>query len=131
MPLNDLPEEPILSSYATIEPYVTRDGSVIRELMHPSVQGNRGQSLAEATVAPGGATLLHRHRQTEEVYHFTQGSGRMRLGTRWLDVSAGDTVCIPPGIAHALENTGQVEMRLLCACTPAYSHEDTELLDPS
>jgi hypothetical protein len=32
---------------------VTRDGSVIRERMHPSVQGNRRQSLAEAIVAPG------------------------------------------------------------------------------
>ena len=41
MPLNDPLEEPIRPSYAMIEPCVTRDGSVIRELMHPSVQGNR------------------------------------------------------------------------------------------
>ena len=31
-----------------ITPYITRDGSEIRELMHPSVQGNKTQSLAEA-----------------------------------------------------------------------------------
>ena len=53
MPLNDPLEEPIRSSYAMIEPCVTRDGSVSREPMHPSVQGNRRQSLAEAIVAPG------------------------------------------------------------------------------
>ncbi len=125
----DAHDRQIRSRYAAIEPYVTRDGSVIRELMHPGVHGNRAQSLAEATVPAGGSTLLHRHHATEEVYHFTAGSGRMRLDERWFHVQAGDTVCIPPGTAHALENTGDADLRLLCACTPAYSHEDTELLD--
>jgi mannose-6-phosphate isomerase-like protein (cupin superfamily) len=129
MPMtNDPLEEPIRSAYATIEPYVTRDGSLIRELMHPSVHGNRMQSLAEAIVPPGARTLLHRHRLTEETYHFTGGSGRMRLGDRVFDVVAGDTVCIPPGTAHNLENTGGADLRLLCACAPAYAHQDTELL---
>lgn len=126
----DAHDEPIRSTHARIEPYVTRDGSLVRELMHPAVHGNRAQSLAEAIVPPGACTLLHRHHATEELYHFTAGSGRMRLGDRRFDVGAGDTVCIPPGTAHSLENTGTVDLRLLCACTPAYSHEDTELLDP-
>ena len=116
------------SSHAVVEPYVTRDGSEIRELMHPSVQGNLAQSLAEATVAPGGSTLLHRHRRTEEIYHFTRGGGWMILGRERLAVRAGDTVCIPPGVAHRLENTGGEPLVLLCACSPAYSHDDTELL---
>lgn len=116
------------SSHAVVEPYVTRDGSEIRELMHPSVQGNRAQSLAEATVAPGGSTLLHRHLRTEEIYHFTRGRGSMTLGGERLQVRAGDTVCIPPGLAHCVENTGAEPLVLLCACSPAYSHDDTELL---
>ena len=116
------------SSHAVVEPYVTRDGSEIRELMHPSVQGNLAQSLAEATVAPGGSTLLHRHRWTGEIYHFTRGSGWMILGRERLAVRAGDNVCIPPGVAHRLENTGGEPLVLLCACSPAYSHDDTELL---
>ena len=116
------------SFHAVVEPYVTRDGSEIRELMHPSVQGNRAQSLAEATVAPGGSTLLHRHLLTEEIYHFTRGRGSMTLGTERLEVRAGDTVCIPPGLAHCVENIGPEPLVLLCACSPAYSHDDTELL---
>ena len=40
--------------YADIPAYVTKDGSVIRELLHPDHHGNRQQSLAEATVPPGG-----------------------------------------------------------------------------
>ncbi|MCG6874254.1 MAG: cupin domain-containing protein [Betaproteobacteria bacterium] len=114
--------------YAEIEPFITRDGSRIRELMHPDTHGNRRQSLAEATVAPGASTLLHRHRATEEIYYFTHGAGLMTLGTERFAVRAGDTVCIPPGTPHRLENTGEEALVLLCACAPAYSHDDTELL---
>lgn len=114
---------------AEIEPYPTKDGSVVRELMHPAVHGNAAQSLAEARVAVGTRTQLHRHRLTEELYHITQGEGRMTLGAERFDVRAGDTVCIAPGSAHRIENTGEEELRLLCCCSPAYRHEDTELLE--
>jgi mannose-6-phosphate isomerase-like protein (cupin superfamily) len=112
-----------------VVPYLTKDSSVIRELMHPAVHGNALQSLAEATVPPGARTLLHRHRVTEEIYHFTAGHGVMTLGDERIPVQAGDTVCIVPGTAHRLENTGETDLRLLCACSPCYAHEDTELLD--
>lgn len=112
-----------------IAPYVTKDGSQIRELMHPAVHGNRAQSLAEATLSPGGRTALHRHHLSEELYHVTAGHGVMLLGERRFVVSPGDTVAIPPGMAHCLENTGDSPLVVLCACSPAYSHEDTELLE--
>mgnify|MGYP003527959317 FL=1 len=107
---------------------MTKDGSEIRELMHPAVQGNRQQSLAEATVMPGARTALHQHLMTEEIYHFTHGRGTMRLGDKTFAVAAGDTVAIAPGSAHCLHNTGDEPMKILCACSPAYAHEDTILL---
>jgi mannose-6-phosphate isomerase-like protein (cupin superfamily) len=114
--------------YSEITPFITKDGSEIRELMHPGVHGNKQQSLAEATLAVGAATLLHQHYLTEEIYHFTAGCGRMTLGGRVIDVAVGDTVCIAPGTPHCLENTGTQPLRLLCCCSPPYSHDDTELL---
>ena len=121
--------KPVISTLETVQAYVTRDGSLIRELMHPQVHGNRAQSLAEAEVAPGESTQLHRHASTEELYHITSGTGRMRLGEHRFEVGPGQTVLIPPGTAHCITNTGTVPLRLLCCCSPAYSHEDTELLD--
>src|SRR5687767_12154306 len=118
----------IRSSYADAKPYVTKDGSQIRELMHPARHGNRAQSLAEATVAPDTRTVLHQHRATEEIYHITQGQGRMTLGADTFDVMPGDTVCIAPGTPHCIENTGRDALKIICACAPAYSHEDTTLL---
>ena len=114
--------------YAAIAAFVTKDGSIIRELMHPQVHGNRAQSLAEASVPPRSATLVHRHRLSEEIYHITAGAGRMRLDDEEFEVKPGDTVCIPPGAAHALINPHDTELRLLCCSSPAYAHEDTELL---
>jgi mannose-6-phosphate isomerase-like protein (cupin superfamily) len=109
------------------EPYVTKDGSLIRELMHPDRHACRLQSLAEATVAPGASTQLHRHRTTEELYHVVAGHGLMTLGDERFEVRPGDTVCIAPGTAHCIANTGSATLRILCCCTPPYRHEDTEL----
>lgn len=115
--------------YARIPAYVTRDGSEIRELMHPAQHGNRLQSLAEATVAPGARTQLHRHALTEELYHVTSGLGLMTLGDARLEVGVGDTVLIAPGTPHCIEALGSEPLRFLCCCAPPYSHEDTELLE--
>lgn len=117
--------------YASVAPFVTKDGSQIRELMHPAQHadhGVRAQSFAEATVAPGATTALHRHHMSEEIYHITQGAGSMTLGDQVFEVAAGDTICIVPGTAHCIACAGEVALKILCACSPAYAHEDTELL---
>ena len=118
------------TEYDRIKPYTTRDGSLIRELMHPDVHGNQKQSLAEATITIGSATLLHRHQQAEEIYYITTGTGLMTLGDVKFKVNAGDTVCIPPGTPHQIQNTGDTILKLLCCCSPPYSHDDTELWEP-
>lgn len=116
------------SRHRDVAAYVTKDGSTIRELMHPSVHGNRNQSLAEAIVDPGARTALHRHRVTEEIYHITAGEGLMTLGEQRFQVVAGDSVCIAPGTPHCIANSGPAPLKMLCACAPAYAHDDTELL---
>ena len=119
----------IRSHLAEIPAYVTKDGSSIRELMHPAVHGNIRQSLAEARVPPGASTRPHRHRNSEELYFILSGSGRMTLGEAEFAIAPGDTVLIPPGTPHCLRNTGDETLCLLCACAPAYRHEDTEMLE--
>ena len=110
------------------EPFITKDGSEIRELAGVPTGNSANQSLAEATVPPGGETEEHYHRVSEEIYVFTHGGGRMRLGEEESDVAAGDTVVIPPRTRHKLWNTGTEQLKLLCCCAPPYSHEDTFLV---
>jgi mannose-6-phosphate isomerase-like protein (cupin superfamily) len=111
------------------EPFVTADGSTIRELAGVPSGNAANQSLAEATVPPGGRTVAHHHARSEEIYLFTAGAGRMRLGDEEADVRAGDAVVIPPGTPHQLLNPGREPLVLLCCCAPPYSDEDTVLLE--
>ena len=118
----------MISQYKNIKPFTTLDGSEIRELMHPNVQGNKSQSLAEAIVKPGEKTLLHVHAKSEEIYYIINGQGKMQLGSESLNVNQGDSICIPPGTPHNIKNTGADNLKILCCCSPAYAHDDTEII---
>jgi mannose-6-phosphate isomerase-like protein (cupin superfamily) len=110
------------------EAFITADGSSIRELAGIPSGNSVNQSLAEATVPPGGETIEHFHRTSEEIYFFTAGAGRMRLGDEEAEVRAGDMVVIAPGVKHKLVNAGTEPLVLLCCCAPPYSDDDTVLL---
>lgn len=114
-----------VSSLSELEPFVTKDGSEIRELVGPAWTPAHKQSLAEATVAPGRATLEHYHRETEELYYVVEGTGRLRVGDSEREVGVGDCAVIPPGVRHTIANSGDGPLRILCCCAPAYTHEDT------
>ncbi|MGH7993452.1 MAG: cupin domain-containing protein [Limisphaerales bacterium] len=112
-----------------VPPFITKDGSEIRELLAHRNSAIRQQSLAEARLPVGGATQEHYHVRTEEIYYITHGTGRMRIEGGTCEVKAGDAVAILPGQKHKLWNTGQETLRLLCCCAPAYEHDDTVITE--
>jgi len=112
-------------SLGRAEPFVTRDGSTIRELLGlPTSALVRNQSLAEATLAPGRATERHYHRDSEEIYFLLDGGGVLEIDGESREVGAGDAILIPPGARHTLR-AGPEGVLLLCCCAPPYRHEDT------
>jgi len=108
-----------LTSRETVQPFETKDGSTIRELMHAA-----NQSLAEATLAPGQTTQRHYHAASEELYSMLEGSGLIEIDGETREVGPGDTVLIPAGARHRL-TAGWSGVRFLCCCAPPYSHGDT------
>jgi quercetin dioxygenase-like cupin family protein len=108
-----------IASYASLEPFTTKDGSTIREYLHTATQ-----SLAEASLEPGQSTQRHYHRLSEEIYLIVEGGGRMELDGEAQAVTVGDAILIAPGAWHTLV-AGPEGTRLLCCCVPAYSHDDT------
>jgi mannose-6-phosphate isomerase-like protein (cupin superfamily) len=64
-------------SYRELEPFVSLDGSEIREWAGRVSGPAQNQSLAEALLAPGAATTEHYHRTSEELYLVTAGEGRL------------------------------------------------------
>lgn len=114
---------------AAIDPFITKDGSEIRELLAPRNSIIERQSLAEARLPPGGSTTPHHHPRTEEIYYILEGRGWMRIGDESREVAPGDAIAIPPGRLHTIRNTGEATLRFLCCCAPAYEHADTVLAD--
>lgn len=111
-------------------PFTTVDGSTIRELLAHRNSAIRKQSLAEARLNPGAATIPHHHDVTEEIYYILSGTADMTLGDETRPVGPGDAIAIPPGVRHTIRNSGAGELVFLCTCAPGYEHSDT-FLDPS
>lgn len=118
-------------SYVELEPFVSLDGSEIREWAGRVSAPARNQSLAEAILPVAAATTEHYHQTSEELYLLTAGEGRLIIDGEERIVAEGDCALIPPGARHKLLNTGAVPLKLLCACSPAYSDADTVLTEPA
>jgi mannose-6-phosphate isomerase-like protein (cupin superfamily) len=110
-------------------PFITKDGSEIRELLAHRNSCIRNQSLAEARIGPGLTTAPHYHPKTEEIYFILAGRGTMVIDSESRVVGPGDAIAIPPGARHCITNDGEEELRLLCCCAPGYEHDDTVLID--
>lgn len=100
-------------------PFVTKDGSTIREYLHTS-----RQSLAEASLEAGQSTQRHYHAHSEEIYLIVEGDAVLEIDGEMREVGPGDAILIPPGAWHELA-AGTGPVRLLCCCVPAYSDDDT------
>ncbi len=112
-----------------VAPFITKDGSEIREMLAHRNSAIRNQSLAEARLPAGGATQEHFHPRAEEIYFITHGAGKIRIEDETRDVRTGDAIAIPPGRRHKLWNTGNDTLHLLCCCAPAYEHADTVITE--
>ena len=108
------------------EPYVTKDGSRIRELLHPLFKPGLGMSLAEAEVAAGCRTEPHFHTSFDEIYYCLEGAGVLHVNGRTFPFSPGVYHLLSKGATHHL--TATTKLRLLCICCPGYTHEETVLV---
>jgi len=106
-------------------PFTTKDGSTIRSILDHTNAPVQRQSLAEASLPPGGGTARHFHKLSEEIYFLLEGTGVMEIDGNTRTVAPGDAILIPPGAWHQITATGPAHLRFLCCCAPAYDHEDT------
>ena len=112
------------------KPFITKDSSIIRSILDSTNAKVKNSSLAEAVVPEGKATMAHQHRETEEIYYFTQGRGTMIFNMKErFPVKKGDGVLIPPGTTHKVINKGKEDLKILCVCAPPYSHNDTFIME--
>ncbi len=75
-------------------------------------------------VKPGGVLSLQRHRQRSEHWTVVGGSATVRVGEAQTELGPGESVHIPAGSLHRLENRGHEEVHVIEVQTGSYFGED-------
>ena len=66
----------------------------------------------------GGCTPPNVHESAHEMFYVLSGRGRAHCGGRSYDVAQGDTLVLPPGLEHVVENTGPDRLYCLTVMMP-------------
>ena len=108
-------------------PQVSHGAALLWSIFGP--KGAPGKSYDEAPVEgfqkitihrlqPRLQTETHSHSDMEQIYVFTEGTGKMIIGDETVDVEEGDFVYGPPNVPHGLVNdsNGWLEHLIISAC---------------
>lgn len=74
--------------------------------------------MSEISVAPGGGTPPHIHRE-DEAFRLLEGTLTIQVGGDTITASAGDFAFLPRGVDHSFKNTGDGYAKALVLITPA------------
>ena len=66
----------------------------------------------------GGRTPLHKHDHAHEMFYVLDGSGRAHCDGATYDLAKGDTLVLPPGMDHVVENVGPNRLYCLTVMVP-------------
>jgi len=67
---------------------------------------------------PGGKTPLHHHDHAHEMFYVLSGRGRAHCDGATYDMEKGDTLVLPPGMDHVVENVGADRLYCLTVMVP-------------
>jgi quercetin dioxygenase-like cupin family protein len=96
-------------------PEETFEWGTLRWLCNAALCPGAAQTLGICHILPGRRNPVHYHPNCEEVLHLLVGGGRHSYDGQWVDLQEGDTIRIPAGVRHNLENTGPQSIVCLIA----------------
>lgn len=97
------------------------DRAVAREIASPRNSRAEKLSIADIIIPAGVKVKPHYHKEIEEIYFVSGGSGIMWLDGKEKKVVKGDAIVIKPGERHSIHNNTDEELRLIVTCTPAWT----------
>jgi mannose-6-phosphate isomerase-like protein (cupin superfamily) len=100
------------------EPPAHIRGAYSKMLVRPEPSGSRKLDYRVSVYQPMAYVEPHRHKIQEQVYHVLDGEGLMELDGERTVVRKDDVIFIPPGVEHAIYNTGMVDLRFIVVTSP-------------
>jgi len=67
---------------------------------------------------PMAYVKLHKHKVQEQVYHVLDGEGLMEIAGERRVVRRHDVIYLPPGVEHAIQNSGLSDLVFLVVTSP-------------
>ena len=101
------------------EPPAHYGGAFSKLLVRPESCGSKSIDYRISVYQPRAYVALHKHRIQEQVYHVLEGEGLMELDGKKQVVRKDDVIFIPPGIEHAIYNTGMTDIKFVVVTSPA------------
>jgi mannose-6-phosphate isomerase-like protein (cupin superfamily) len=93
-------------------------GALSKPLVRPETAGSRLIDYRISCYQPMAYVALHTHKVQEQVYHVIEGEGMMEMDGKRQVVRKHDVIYIPPGVKHAISNTGLGDLTFIVATTP-------------
>ena len=93
-------------------------GALSKPLVMPETTGSRHIDYRISMYQPMARVALHKHRVQEQVYHVLDGEGLMEIDGTARVVRKHDVIFLPPGVEHAISNTGLVDLVFLVVTSP-------------
>lgn len=88
-------------------------------LVTPDNNATKHLDFRISSYQPKGYVAPHKHKVQEQIYFVLDGEGLMELDGERFVVRRHDHIFIPPGVEHALYNSGLVDLVFLVITTPA------------
>ena len=101
------------------EPPAHYGGAFSKMLVRPESCGSTSIDYRISVYQPRAYVAPHKHRIQEQVYHVLEGEGLMELDGKKQVVRKDDVIFIPPGIEHAIYNTGMTDIKFVVVTSPA------------
>lgn len=93
-------------------------GALSKALVRPETVGAQKIDYRISAYQPMAYVERHAHKVQEQVYHVLEGEGLMEIDGKKQVVRKNDIVFIPPGVPHAIENSGIGDLTFIVATTP-------------
>jgi mannose-6-phosphate isomerase-like protein (cupin superfamily) len=94
------------------------DSALSKMLVRPEVCGSRHLDFRLSSYQPKGYVAAHSHKVQEQIYHVLEGEGLMELDGERSVVGPGTTIFVPPGVEHAIYNTGVRDLLFFVITSP-------------
>jgi len=81
--------------------------------------GSTRMAMGSEDIVSGDGIPVHKHGREDEIIFIHIGEGTVTLGEERVKVKAGDSIFVPQGTWHGLENTGKNLLKMIWVFSPS------------